>query len=306
MKFKKQIFIKNEDMDPRLREDEETSKLCRAYPQKLLSEGWNDEGIMNFNISGFTKLFNNSCDAKTIVFNIHFPFILSFKKQFFSEQKSNNRYLKNAALINKFIHLFSTLKRQNFLSNDHKKIKQKLFQFFSILISSKTIATHLKSIKTIATDNHENDFTSYGSSQTSNSPSPHPRAGGDPCLQFFFSLCIIILLINHCTHGMLLDENVPAESLEHAKKILNKRKKSISSISSELIEFNFSQYPLKDLINDFAQKLNINVLYPETETVTATVSFNAGKKITMNEAWNFITMIIEQAGYTLVMRGTTS
>lgn len=121
-----------------------------------------------------------------------------------------------------------------------------------------------------------------------------------------FLLSIIILLITQNAQAMLLDSNAEAGSLEQAEKILNKRKKSISSTSSEMVEFNFSQYPLKDLINDFAQKLNINVLYPETETVTATVSFDAGKKITMSEAWDFVTMIIEQAGYTLVMRGTTS
>ncbi len=121
-----------------------------------------------------------------------------------------------------------------------------------------------------------------------------------------FLLCFLIFLITNIAHPMLLDENAETGSLQQAEKILNKRKKSISFMSSELVEFNFSEYPLKDLINDFAQKLNINVLYPETETVTATVSFNAGKKITMSEAWDFVTMIIEQAGYTLVMRGTTS
>jgi general secretion pathway protein D len=255
MKSKKYVFIKNEDMDPRLREDEE---------------------MVNFNISGFAKLFSNDRGLKATAFNNDSPFIPGFKKPEFSGQ-------------------------------ENKEIKQKLFQNFSMLISSKTIIpTHLKSIQTITTHSHVNNFAPYNSSPALTSPSPHPRAGGDPCLQLFFSLFIIILLINHNAHAMLLDENAPAGSLEHAEKILNKRKKSISSMSSEMVEFNFAQYPLKDLINDFAQKLNINVLYPETETVTATVTFDAGKKITMSEAWDFVTMIIEQAGYTLVMRGTTS
>ncbi len=125
-------------------------------------------------------------------------------------------------------------------------------------------------------------------------------------MKFKFLFIISLCCANTKIQAMLLDAHAPEGSLEHAEKILNKRKKSISFLSSELVEFNFSQYPLKDLINDFAQKLNINILYPETETVTATVSFNAGKKITMSEAWDFVTMIIEQAGYTLVMRGTTS
>ncbi len=125
-------------------------------------------------------------------------------------------------------------------------------------------------------------------------------------MRFKFFSIFIILLFDNQAQAMLLDSNAQAGSFEHSEKLLNKRKKSISSISSEMIEFNYTQYPLKDLINDFAQKLNINVLYPETETVNATVSFDAGKKITMSEAWEFITMIIEQAGYTLVMRGTTS
>lgn len=104
--------------------------------------------------------------------------------------------------------------------------------------------------------------------------------------------------------AMLLDSNFDATNMEKTEEQILKKRKSLSTTSSELVEFNVAQKPLKDLINDFAHKLNINILYPETETITATVTFDAGKKITMTEAWDFILMIIEQAGYTLVLRGT--
>lgn len=117
-------------------------------------------------------------------------------------------------------------------------------------------------------------------------------------LGLFLSTCSI--------HAMLLDSNFDATQMEKTEDQILKKRKSLSSTSSEMIEFNFTQKPLKDLINEFAAKLNINILYPETETVTATVTFDAGKKITMTEAWDFVLMIIEQAGYTLLLKGTAT
>lgn len=121
------------------------------------------------------------------------------------------------------------------------------------------------------------------------------------------SILFIFCFISQHLHSMLLDSSIdPAQIKEQRKHEAKEQKKSISSISSQLVDFKYEQEPLKDLLNHYAQKLNLNILYPETETVTATISFNAGRKITMTEAWNFVTMILEQAGYTLVMRGTNT
>src|SRR3990167_1803560 len=117
-------------------------------------------------------------------------------------------------------------------------------------------------------------------------------------------LSVSLLLRTLSLHPMLLDSNFDASKLEKAEEQDQKHKKSLSTTSSELVELNITQYPLKDLINDFAHKLNINVLYPETESITKTITFNEEKKITTTEAWNFVLMFIEQAGFTLLLRGT--
>ncbi|MCX5924521.1 MAG: hypothetical protein NTZ68_03805 [Candidatus Dependentiae bacterium] len=103
-------------------------------------------------------------------------------------------------------------------------------------------------------------------------------------------------------HGMLLDSDVDSAALEKKIKATEK-KRSVAGTSSELVEFSYQQKNLKDLLNEFAQKLNINILYPETEAIVTTVTFDAGRKVTMTEAWDFVAMICEQAGYTLVLRG---
>lgn len=112
-------------------------------------------------------------------------------------------------------------------------------------------------------------------------------------------------------NAMLLDKATDPADLEETirvneQEIKKDRKRSLSSISSELVDFSFQQKNLKDLLNDFAQRLNINILYPETEAVVAKVSFDAGRKITMTEAWEFVVMILEQAGYTLVLKGSNT
>lgn len=119
-----------------------------------------------------------------------------------------------------------------------------------------------------------------------------------------------ICCVSGSMYGMLLDSLLSNADLEQKLKAYEQehkkeKKRSISSVSSELIEFSYQQKNLKDVLNDFVQKydLNINILYPETETITTKISFDAGRKITVAEAWDFLTMIIEQADYTLVLRG---
>lgn len=106
---------------------------------------------------------------------------------------------------------------------------------------------------------------------------------------------------------MLMDSDVVPASLEKQiqavdDELKKDRKKSISGISSEIVDFVYDQKSIRDLLNEFAEKLNINILYPETESITAKVTFDAGRKLTVAEAWDFVKMILEQAGYTLVLR----
>lgn len=124
--------------------------------------------------------------------------------------------------------------------------------------------------------------------------------------KYIFVLQLSLFVSTISIQAMLFDSNFDTTQMEKSEDKIQKRKKSLSTTSSELIELNLAQIPLKDLLNDFAHKLNINILYPETETITATVTFDAGKKITMTEAWNFVLMIVEQAGYTLILKNNAT
>lgn len=82
----------------------------------------------------------------------------------------------------------------------------------------------------------------------------------------------------------------------------NNKKKSMIALSSQLVDFKYDQKDIKDILNDFAQMRGINLIYPEANSITAKVTFDAGKQITMHEAWDFVIMILNQAGFTLVNR----
>ena len=81
-----------------------------------------------------------------------------------------------------------------------------------------------------------------------------------------------------------------------------KRKKAPSEILGEKISFSYDKADLKDILNEFAEIRGINLIHPDVEAITAKVTFNAGKEITIAEAWQFIVMMLEQAGFTLVQR----
>ncbi|MBI2344510.1 hypothetical protein HYV10_00360 [Candidatus Dependentiae bacterium] len=120
-------------------------------------------------------------------------------------------------------------------------------------------------------------------------------------------LLLLICSLFQTNIPMLLDKDMSSADIQEIisfaeKKMKQERKKSLSGVSSELIEFKYTQKNIKDLISEFAQKLGINILYPETDPIASQVTFDAGRRITIAEAWDFIKMIIEQAGYTLVFR----
>nr|MBP7854679.1 hypothetical protein [Candidatus Babeliales bacterium] len=118
---------------------------------------------------------------------------------------------------------------------------------------------------------------------------------------------IFALSCNLSLHGMLMDSIPQIKNIEAELKSAEKKSKtSLSSQASQLVDFSYKQEPLKEILNHFAAKLNFNILYPETESITTLASFDAGKKITLCEAWNFVQMILEQAGYTLIMRDAST
>lgn len=70
-----------------------------------------------------------------------------------------------------------------------------------------------------------------------------------------------------------------------------------------LVDFKFEKRDLKDILNEFAQLRGINILYSSTAQLQAKVTFDAGKKITFMKAWEFLLMMLEQAGFSLVNQG---
>jgi general secretion pathway protein D len=76
-----------------------------------------------------------------------------------------------------------------------------------------------------------------------------------------------------------------------------------SQTSIYLVDFKFDKRELKDILNEFAQLRGINILYSSTTQLNAKVTFDAGKKITFMKAWEFLLMMLEQAGFSLVNQG---
>lgn len=79
--------------------------------------------------------------------------------------------------------------------------------------------------------------------------------------------------------------------------------KSSSHDSLYLVDFKFDKRDLKDILNEFAQLRGINILYSSTTQLNAKVTFDAGKKITFMKAWEFLLMMLEQAGFSLINQG---
>lgn len=76
-----------------------------------------------------------------------------------------------------------------------------------------------------------------------------------------------------------------------------------SQNSVYLVDFKFEKRDLKDILNEFAQLRGINILYSSTAQLNAKVTFDAGTKITFMKAWEFLLMMLEQAGFSLINQG---
>lgn len=109
---------------------------------------------------------------------------------------------------------------------------------------------------------------------------------------------LCVMLVSKTLSAMLHDTSL--------QKHENKEPVSLSkkSITAELVDFKFDQKNLKDILNEFAQKRSFNIMYPTTDSLTSKVTFDAGRKLTVKEAWDFLVMLLDQAGFSLVLHGT--
>ncbi len=91
--------------------------------------------------------------------------------------------------------------------------------------------------------------------------------------------------------------------LLHVFQMTYAREHESSQTSVYLVDFKFEKRDLKDILNEFAQLRGINILYSSTAQLNAKVTFDAGKKITFMKAWEFLLMMLEQAGFSLINQG---
>ena len=74
------------------------------------------------------------------------------------------------------------------------------------------------------------------------------------------------------------------------------------SIENSLVDFKYEQQDLKDILNSFAEKKGINVLYGP-DPLNVKLTFDTGKKIPLKKAWSLLLQFLDDAGFQLVPEG---
>jgi type II secretory pathway component GspD/PulD (secretin) len=72
------------------------------------------------------------------------------------------------------------------------------------------------------------------------------------------------------------------------------------------ISFNYENEDLVNVINYVASKKEANLLLPSRteERITGKLTWHLDKKVTVDEAWNILTTILDIAGYNIVPKNT--
>ena len=74
------------------------------------------------------------------------------------------------------------------------------------------------------------------------------------------------------------------------------------SLDNSLVDFKYEQQDLKDVLNSFAEKKGINVLYGP-DPLNVKLTFDTGKKIPLKKAWGLLLQFLDDAGFQLVPEG---
>ena len=69
------------------------------------------------------------------------------------------------------------------------------------------------------------------------------------------------------------------------------------------IDFKYDNEKLETIINKLAAKKNINVILPQLEIPTITVSLHIEEKLTLSQAWDVINTLLDVAGFCIVPQG---
>ncbi len=71
--------------------------------------------------------------------------------------------------------------------------------------------------------------------------------------------------------------------------------------SNNLIDFNFADKELTDIINELAEKSTMNIIFPQgTNTIKQKVNIHLPNKISLESAWDYTAMLLNLAGYTMI------
>lgn len=95
-----------------------------------------------------------------------------------------------------------------------------------------------------------------------------------------------------------------AQDSEQLKNILEEKLKNELpeqqlSTKEACVSFNYKDKPLWQIIQDIANYKGINVLLPQgSQEITATITYAAQEKLTVDQAWNELNRILNLAGYT--------
>jgi general secretion pathway protein D len=109
-------------------------------------------------------------------------------------------------------------------------------------------------------------------------------------LFFLFLLNICAIAPLHCEEEMT--ENTVAEVS--------------TEVTVELPDFNFN-YENEDIvtiINQLAALKNLNVIFPPGDILNVKVTLHIEKKITLSQAWNTLTTLLDDAGFCIVPQGS--
>lgn len=71
--------------------------------------------------------------------------------------------------------------------------------------------------------------------------------------------------------------------------------------SGNLIDFNFTDKELSEIVTELAERAGMNILLPQgANAIKQKVNIQLPKKVTLEKAWEYIALLLNLAGYTMI------
>jgi general secretion pathway protein D len=121
---------------------------------------------------------------------------------------------------------------------------------------------------------------------------------------------LIFLVIGTCVYAGIedqpknpVDELLKEESFENKEALVQDSPHDKKSKKQKRIKFNFDNEDLSHMVNIVAHERKENVVLPQgTFALTQKVTFHAAKRVTLDEADGYVSLLLELAGYSKVPR----